>query len=68
MEEEPDGDPSAGADRDEEADEVVSEEGLMGEFDGADDDAGALAVARRLQRPRRLGLLGGVCKEKGRRR
>ena len=41
----------------------MSEEELMGELDGADNDDEALAVARRLQRTRKRGL-----KPKGRRR
>ena len=49
-------------------DKDMSEEELMDELEKAEDDVGALAVARRLQRSRRLGVLGGVCKDRSRRK
>ena len=48
--------PAAEADTEATDDEDMSEEVLMDELDGADDDDKALAVARRLQRTRKLGL------------
>eukprot|EP00959_Pyramimonas_sp_CCMP1952_P185189 3872431-Pyramimonas_sp.AAC.1 len=45
---------------DEYDDEEMSEEELLEELADADDDAGALAVARRLQRSRKLGACGSA--------
>ena len=58
--------PGAGGAKEE--DEDMSEEELMEKLEKAEDDAGALAWARRLQRSRKLGVLGGVHKDKSRRK